>query len=141
MNESAELVLARRIERSILLVRGQNIMLDDALADVYGVKTARLNQQRKRNVDRFPARFAFQLTSEEVEHLRLQNATTNSSIVRTLPMGIHRRWLSNCIWCIEYSTSHCRKHRYPRNNGAHAARRTCRRLDREAGDGKAYANI
>ena len=53
------------IERSILQLRGQKIMLDADLAALYGVTTKRLNEQVKRNLNRFPLDFMFQLTPEE----------------------------------------------------------------------------
>jgi hypothetical protein len=56
-----------RIERAILLIRGQKVMLDADLAALYGVTTKRLNEQVKRNRDRFPEDFMFQLTDEEKE--------------------------------------------------------------------------
>ena len=66
-----------RIERSILLIRGHRVLLDTHLADLYGVPTKRLNEQVRRNRSRFPGDFMFQLTSEEVESLRSQLATSN----------------------------------------------------------------
>lgn len=69
---------ANRIQRSIFLVRGKRVMFDDRLARIYGVSTARLNQQVKRNLDRFPEDFMFRLNSDEMEFLILQNATSNS---------------------------------------------------------------
>ena len=59
------LVSRQRIEQTILLIRGHRVMLDTDLADLYGVKTKRLNEQVKRNRNRFPADFMFQLTSKE----------------------------------------------------------------------------
>ena len=59
------LIPAERIVRAILIIRGQKIMLDSDLADIYGVKTSRLNEQVKRNKDRFPDDFMFQLTEKE----------------------------------------------------------------------------
>ena len=59
------------IERRILLIRGQKVMLDSHLAELYGVSTKRLNEQVRRNRRRFPADFMFQLTKEESEVLRL----------------------------------------------------------------------
>jgi hypothetical protein len=67
-----------RIERRILLLRGQKVMLDTHLADLYGVTTKRLNEQVKRNVKRFPADFMFRLTGEESKNLRSQFATSSS---------------------------------------------------------------
>ena len=65
-----------RIERAILFIRGQRVMLDADLAALYGVPTKRLNEQVKRNSGRFPLDFAFQLTKEEAEALRSQIATS-----------------------------------------------------------------
>ena len=65
-----------KIEGSILAIRGERVILDSVLARVYGVTTARLNQQVRRNVKRFPADFMFQLTHEEHESLMLQIATS-----------------------------------------------------------------
>jgi ORF6N domain-containing protein len=63
------------IERHILLLRGQRVMLDSDLADLYGVSTKRLNEQVRRNIQRFPADFMFQLSPDEAVALRSQNAT------------------------------------------------------------------
>jgi phage regulator Rha-like protein len=65
-----------RIEDIILLIRGEKVILDSSLARLYGVSTARLNQQVKRNLDRFPDDFMFGLTPEEFDTLMLQNATS-----------------------------------------------------------------
>jgi len=54
-----------RVQDSILVIRGQKVMLDRDLAELYGVETKRLNQQVSRNITRFPADFMFQLTDEE----------------------------------------------------------------------------
>jgi hypothetical protein len=71
------LIPSERIDQAILLLRGQKVMLDADLAVIYGVTTKRLNEQFKRNRDRFPADFAFQLTTEEFENLRSQFATSS----------------------------------------------------------------
>ncbi len=60
-----KLIPAEIIEKKILLIRGEKVMLDADLAELYGVTTKRLNEQAKRNSDRFPADFMFQLTAEE----------------------------------------------------------------------------
>jgi len=73
-----------RIEERILLLRGQKVMLDRDLADLYEVKAKALNQAVKRNKDRFPEDFMFQLTWEEAENLRSQFVTLN---LRTVPNG------------------------------------------------------
>lgn len=69
---------AERIERSILVLRGKRVILDMDLAAIYGVSTTRLNQQVRRNLDRFPADFAFLLTDQEFADLKLQFATSSS---------------------------------------------------------------
>ncbi len=66
------------IEKKILLVRGQKVMLDSDLADLYGVTTKRFNEQVKRNLKRFPIDFMFQLNEEETEVLRSQFATSKA---------------------------------------------------------------
>ena len=62
-------ILDARINRGILFLRGQKVMLDVDLADIYGVKTKRLNEQVKRNPGRFPSDFMFQLTDVEKEEV------------------------------------------------------------------------
>ncbi|KPK36492.1 MAG: DNA-binding protein [Nitrospira bacterium SG8_35_1] len=62
----------------IYLVRGVKIMLDSELAELYQVETKRLNEQVRRNIDRFPEDFMFQMTKEEWEDLKSQNATSRS---------------------------------------------------------------
>jgi len=73
----ATIIPIERIERQILLIRGHKALLDAHLAALYGVTTKRLNEQVRRNRSRFPGDFMFQLTSEEVESLRSQLATSN----------------------------------------------------------------
>jgi len=65
MTAKESLTRVERIERLILVIRGQRIMLDADLARLYGVSTKRLNEQVKRNKERFPERFMFRLTAEE----------------------------------------------------------------------------
>jgi hypothetical protein len=67
------------IEGSILTLRGQRVILDHDLARLYGVSTKRLNEQVKRNRDRFPEDFMFQLEVQEVASLRSQIATSNGA--------------------------------------------------------------
>jgi hypothetical protein len=69
--------LAPAIESRIYVIRGRQVMLDEDLADLYGVETKRLVQQVKRNLKRFPSDFMFQLTKAEAESLRSQIATSN----------------------------------------------------------------
>ena len=72
-----ELAGASDIASRIRQIRGQRVIMDVELASVYGVTTKRLNEQVKRNRDRFPSDFMFQLTNQEVADLRSQNATSN----------------------------------------------------------------
>ena len=74
-----DLVPVERIERSILVFRGQRVMLDSDLAAMYGVETKALNRAVKRNLDRFPTDFMFQLTEDETVVLRCQFGTSNGS--------------------------------------------------------------
>lgn len=71
------LIPVEHIERTIFLIRGHKVMLDSDLASIYGVSTARLNQQVNRNRKRFPDDFLFQLTKQEFDGLILQNATSS----------------------------------------------------------------
>ena len=64
-----------RVERSIRLIRGDKVILDEDLAELYGVEVKRLNEQVKRNLDRFPADFMFQLTNQEFRDLKSQFVT------------------------------------------------------------------
>jgi hypothetical protein len=70
------------ITRAILVLRGHRVLLDTELAALYGVTTKRFNEQVRRNAERFPADFMFQLTAQEVAALRSQIATSNA-----LPQG------------------------------------------------------
>jgi ORF6N domain-containing protein len=76
MSKAAAIVPVERIESFILLIRGRKVMLDSHLAELYGVSTKRLNEQVKRNKQRFPADFMFQLTPVESSTLRSQFATS-----------------------------------------------------------------
>jgi len=69
MTDKKSIMPVERIESSILLIRGQKIMLDADLAVLYGVTTKRLNEQVKRNRGRFPEDFMFQLTESEKEEV------------------------------------------------------------------------
>src|SRR2546426_12815500 len=93
-----KLLVQNKLQRSavgeigslIHFVRGQRVMMDSALAAIYGVSTKRLNEQVKRNGDRFPSDFAFQLSADEVgtlnsEPIRSQIATGSRRNVRYRP--------------------------------------------------------
>ncbi|MFC2079926.1 ORF6N domain-containing protein [Bacteroidota bacterium] len=61
--------VTRKIDRAILIIRGQKVMIDSDLAEIFGVRTKRLNEQVKRNINRFPKDFMFQLTTEEKQEV------------------------------------------------------------------------
>ena len=67
------------IKNRIYYIRGLHVMLDEDLAELYEVKTKRLNEQVKRNIERFPREFMFQLTDSEFDSLRSQIATSKNS--------------------------------------------------------------
>lgn len=71
------LIPLEHIERRIYLIRGHKVMLDADLAALYGVSTTRLNQQVRRNSERFPSDFMFSLNAQEHQRLMLQFATSN----------------------------------------------------------------
>jgi len=68
----AEVIPIERVEKSIFLIRGQKIMLSNHLAELYGVETRVLIQAVKRNLDRFPKDFMFQLSKKEFKNLKSQ---------------------------------------------------------------------
>lgn len=75
-NKQAALIPVEHIAQSIHILRGQRVLLDSELASLYQVQTKRLNEQVKRNIDRFPEDFMFRLTRAQVDVLnRSQNAT------------------------------------------------------------------
>src|SRR5215469_17796470 len=74
---SAALVLAKKVGSKILVLRNQKVILDTDLAELYGVSVKQLNQQIKRNRERFPKDFSFVLTKPEYEDLRSQIVTSN----------------------------------------------------------------
>ncbi len=76
MPRGQQIVLVDQVEPRILLIRGQKVLLDKDLAELYGVTTKRLNQQVRRNRHRFPEDFLFQLAIQETAALRSQIATS-----------------------------------------------------------------
>ena len=85
VKKSAEVVLVDQVEARILLLRGERVMLDADLAELYGTSTKAFNQAVKRNQGRFPNDFMFQLTAEEAESMRSQFVTASKRNVRFLP--------------------------------------------------------
>ncbi len=85
-NASTALIPAERIERSILLIRGEKVLLDRDLADLYQVETRVLIHAVKRSIGRFPADFMFQLSTKELERRRSQFVMSNPAA----KMGLRR---------------------------------------------------
>ncbi len=85
INKSEVLLPVEIIQNKIFLIRGQKVMLDKDLAQLYQVATKRFNEQVKRNIKRFPEDFMFQLTQEEFDNLRSQFATSSWGGRRYLP--------------------------------------------------------
>ncbi len=84
---SGALIPVERIQKSILLIRGQKVMLDSDLAELYCVETKVLNKAVKRNLSRFPDDFMFRLTADEDAALRFQSGTLKTG------RGQHRKYL------------------------------------------------
>ncbi len=81
-----EIVPQQIIESKIYLLRGKKVMLDRDLATLYGVETRTLNQAVRRNINRFPEDFMFQLTTEEMENWKSQIVISNKE-----KMGLRKR--------------------------------------------------
>jgi len=84
-NKPLSVIPDETVINKIYLIRNERVMLDSDLAELYGVETKRLNEQVKRNMDRFPEDFMFQLTEIEFENLKSQIATSSWGGRRTLP--------------------------------------------------------
>lgn len=82
--QPTSLLAAERIEQAILSIRGQRVMLDADLAKLYGVETRTLLQGVRRNLQRFPDDFAFQLSAAELENWRSQIVTSNPAAKMSL---------------------------------------------------------
>ena len=96
-----------QIENKIVEIRGSRVMLDSDLAELYGVPTHRLNEQVKRNNDRFPLDFRFQLTQDEYDSLSSQIASSKKKTGRTAlsTLCIYRTWRSDVGERIEFTNS------------------------------------
>ena len=81
----ADLISTEVISAKILLIRGKRVILDKDLAKLYEVDTRQLTRQVRRNIDRFPEDFMFQLTKEEVTNLMCQFGTSSWGGTRKLP--------------------------------------------------------
>ena len=83
--ETQMMILEETVISKIYMIRNEKVMIDSDLAELYGVETRRLNEQVKRNIERFPDDFMFQLTEFEVENLKSQIATSSWGGRRKLP--------------------------------------------------------
>ena len=100
MQNSSDLIIQDRITRSIYLIRNQKVMMDSDLATMYGVETKVLNQAVKRNMDRFPEDFMFQLSTEEWDDLQVtireqndDHSLRSQSVTLKNDRGRHRKYL------------------------------------------------
>lgn len=85
--ELKELIDEQKILNKISIIRGQKVMIDQDLSEMYGVETKQLKRQVKRNIDRFPKDFMFQLTIKEFENLRSQFGTSSWGGTRYMPLA------------------------------------------------------
>ena len=76
MEETKELITTDDIRSKVYIIRGQQVMLDKDLAEIYGYEVKKLNQQVKRNIERFPEDFMFQMTRDEVDLVKSQFVTS-----------------------------------------------------------------
>jgi hypothetical protein len=77
VKKRTKLIAVKRILKTIIAIRGEKVILDSDLAELYGVETRRLNEQVRRNIDKFPEDFMFQLTTDEFANLKSQIATSS----------------------------------------------------------------
>src|SRR5207237_1645481 len=106
------LIPAERIEHSILLIRGQKVILDRDLGDLYGVETKTLNRAVRRNLDRFPSDFMFQLTLKEFTALRCQFGTSKGRGGAALSSsGVYRAGRGHAFERSKQQTSRAGQHR------------------------------
>jgi len=76
-SKAIEILTEERVIKSIIVIRGVKVILDSDLAQLYDVETRRLNEQVRRNIDKFPKDFMFQLTKEEFLNLKSHIATSS----------------------------------------------------------------
>ena len=100
-----QLPVENNVESLIRVIRGQQVMLDRELAELYGVETRRLNEQVKRNIERFPEDFMFQLTSNEFDNLKSQIAISSWGGVRKLPYAFTEQGVAMLSGVLKSSTA------------------------------------
>ncbi len=106
IRKKVELILPDEVViNKIYLIRGQKVMLDRDLADLYGVETRTLNQAVKRNIERFPEDFMFQLNEEEFENLKSQIVTSSWGGIRKLPLAFTEQGVAMLSSVLNSSTA------------------------------------
>ena len=100
-----QLPVENKVESLIRVIRGQQVMLDRDLAELYGVETRRLNEQVKRNIERFPEDFMFQLTSNEFDNLKSQIAISSWGGVRKLTYAFTEQGVAMLSGVLKSSTA------------------------------------
>jgi len=85
MDNTTGVLTVESIRNCVYTIQGQQVMLDSDLADIYGYELKAMNQQVKRNIERFPEDFMFQLTKEEFENLKSQFVTSSWGGIRKMP--------------------------------------------------------
>ena len=91
MAENTELMTVDNICNRVYVIRGQQVMLDYDLAEIYGYEVKRMNEQVKRNITRFPEDFMFQLTKDEIDFVKSQIATSRNQNMYTGQDGGRRK--------------------------------------------------
>lgn len=104
-NVSEEIILEK-----IYVIRGQKVMLDRDLAEMYGVEVRRLNEAVKRNVIRFPEDFMFQLAQNEWRNLKSQFATSSWGGIRKSPYAFTEQGVAMSIKRIKFRNGHPGEH-------------------------------
>jgi len=96
MIDKNEIIQVENIQNRIFTIRGVQVMIDRDLAEIYGVTTSRLNEQVKRNIERFPEHFMFQLNNDELENWMSQIAISNKEKmgIRRLPYAFTEQGIS-----------------------------------------------
>ena len=98
MAESTELMTVDNICNRVYIIRGQQVMLDYDLAEIYGYEVKKLNQQVKRNIERFPEDFMFRLSNSEIDSVRSQIVTSRKKdflLVRKADADIYHTHLQS----------------------------------------------
>ena len=95
LRQATSILTGEYIQSCIRVIRGEQVILDRDLAQLYQVDTSQMNRQVKRNIERFPKDFMFQLTKEELENLKCQNGTSSwGGDRRTLPHAFTEQGIS-----------------------------------------------